>query len=220
MTWRAATRPFAERAAEYDRWFEDSPVFAIELAALQALDDQLPRPRLEIGVGPGRFAQALGIEYGIDPAGPPLQLASRRGIIGIRGTGEHLPFRQATIGTVYLLFTLCFLPDPLAVFGECARILKPEGRVIIGLIPGGSAWGQRLTERGRAGDPFYRHARFRTVGETKQMLGRHEFQVTEAWSTLQQPPGRQLRFEPPKAGAEENAGFCVLMAAKGLERNK
>lgn len=215
MTWRTVMHPFAERAAEYDRWFEDSQVFAIELAALQALVDQLPRPRLEIGVGPGRFAQALGIEYGIDPAFPPLQLASRRGIMGVRGTGEHLPFRQEAIGTVYLLFTLCFLSDPLAVFRECARVLKPEGRVIIGLIPGGSAWGRRLTERGRAGDPFYRHARFRTVSETEQMLARFGFQVTEAWSTLRQPPGRQLSFEPPKTGADESAGFCVLMAGQG-----
>ncbi|MHB8788844.1 MAG: class I SAM-dependent methyltransferase [Desulfobulbaceae bacterium] len=218
MTWRAAMLPFEERAAEYDLWFEDSPIFVIELAALQALGDQLPRPRLEIGVGPGRFAQALEIENGIDPAFSPLQLASRRGIMGVRGTGEHLPFRQATIGAVYLLCTLCFLPDPLAVFGECARILKPDGRLIIGLIPGGSAWGQRLTERGRAGDPFYHHARFRTVGETEQLLARKGFRVAEAWSTLRQPPGRQLCFEPPKSGAEESAGFCVLMAGQQGER--
>jgi SAM-dependent methyltransferase len=220
VTWPEAARPFNERAAEYDRWFADNPLFGIELAALQASGETLPRPRLEIGVGPGRFAQALGIEYGIDPAISPLQLAGRRGIIGISGTGENLPIRQASIGTVYLLFTLCFLPDPLAVLGECARVLRPGGRLIIGLIPGGSAWGRRLSERGKAGDPFYRHARFRTIAETKQMLARQGFQLEDAWSTLRQPPGRQLRFEPPQPGAEESAGFCVLMAAQGLERNK
>lgn len=214
MTRREVMQPFDERATEYDSWFEDNPVFAIELAALQALGEKLPRPRLEIGVGPGRFAQALGIEYGIDPAISPLQLASRRGIMTIKGTGEHLPVRSAAIGTVYLLFTLCFLADPSAVLGECARILRPGGRIIIGLIPGGSAWGKRLSERGKTGDSFYRHARFRTIAETKQMLASHGFQVEEAWSTLRQPLGRQLQFESPNAGAEESAGFCVLLAGQ------
>ncbi|HBI16382.1 MAG TPA: class I SAM-dependent methyltransferase [Desulfobulbaceae bacterium] len=214
MTWEKAMQPFNERAAEYDGWFADNPVFTIELAALLALTIMPPRPRLEIGVGPGRFAQALGIDYGIDPAISPLQLSSRRGILVIRGTGEHLPVRQATIGTVYLLFTLCFLTDPLAVLGECTRVLRPGGRVIIGLIPSGSAWGKRLSDRGKSGDPFYRHARFRSIAETMQMLAIHGYQVEEAWSTLRQQPGRQLQFEPPKAGAEENAGFCVLMAGQ------
>lgn len=212
MTWRKAVRPFNERAAEYDNWFADNPLFVIELAALQALGEKLPRPRLEIGVGPGRFARALGIEYGIDPAISALQLASRRGIMGISGTGENLPIRQASIGTVYLLFTLCFLPDPLAVLGECARVLRPGGRIIIGLIPCGSAWGKRLRERGKNGDPFYRHARFRTIAETKQMLAVRGFLMEDAWSTLRQPPGRQPQFEPPQPGAEESAGFCVLKA--------
>jgi SAM-dependent methyltransferase len=214
MTWPAAAQPFNDRAAEYDRWFEKGPVFAIELAALRAFSAEPPRPRLEIGVGPGRFARELGIEFGIDPAISPLHLASRRGIMTVRGTGEQLPVRSMTIGAVYLLFTLCFLTDPSAVLGECARILRPGGRVLIGLIPGESAWGKRLRERGLTGDPFYRHARFLTIAETRQMLTIHNFQVDEAWSTLRQPPDGQLRYESPVAGAEEDAGFCVLMASR------
>ncbi|MFZ5798627.1 MAG: class I SAM-dependent methyltransferase [Desulfobulbaceae bacterium] len=212
MTWRTTMQPFENRAAEYDRWFENSPVFAIELAALRSLGEGLPRPRLEIGVGPGRFARELGIEYGIDPALSPLQLASRRGIMSVRGAGEALPFRQASFGAVYLLFTLCFLAEPEAVLGECARILMAGGKVIVGFIPGGSAWGRRLAERGRAGDPFYRHSRFRTIAETKQLLEKLGFRIEQALSTLRQPPGRQLRLEQPTTGADENAGFCILIA--------
>ena len=33
--WRQAARVFQERAAEYDNWYEDSLLFATELAALQ-----------------------------------------------------------------------------------------------------------------------------------------------------------------------------------------
>ncbi len=59
--WRQAARVFDERAAEYDAWFEGSLLFAIEREALQELATPLLGPKLEIGVGPGRFAEALGV---------------------------------------------------------------------------------------------------------------------------------------------------------------
>jgi len=35
---------------------------------------------LEIGVGTGRFASPLGIEYGIDPSEKMLEIAKKRGV--------------------------------------------------------------------------------------------------------------------------------------------
>ncbi|HSR36532.1 MAG TPA: hypothetical protein VLL73_05055, partial [Desulfurivibrionaceae bacterium] len=54
--WRQRAAVFDERAAEYDQWFEGSQLFAIELGALSSLATPFAQPRLEIGVGPGRFA--------------------------------------------------------------------------------------------------------------------------------------------------------------------
>ncbi|MCG2824383.1 MAG: hypothetical protein L6364_11985, partial [Desulfobulbaceae bacterium] len=62
---RQAAGVFDERAEEYDAWFEGSLLFAIERAALQELTTPLASPKLEVGVGPGRFAEALGVEFGI-----------------------------------------------------------------------------------------------------------------------------------------------------------
>ena len=61
--------PFDNLASEYDAWFdkEGSLIFFIEAQAFKTLLKSLPRPWIEIGVGSGRFAQALGIETGIDP---------------------------------------------------------------------------------------------------------------------------------------------------------
>jgi hypothetical protein len=47
----------------------------------------LKRPSLEIGVGTGRFAEALGIEYGVDISGRALKFAKRR-ITVVKGSGE------------------------------------------------------------------------------------------------------------------------------------
>ena len=61
-----AVRVFHEHAKIYDSWYENSLVFAIELAALQSLQTVMKGPGIEIGVGPGRFAREIGLEFGLD----------------------------------------------------------------------------------------------------------------------------------------------------------
>jgi hypothetical protein len=100
-----AAQPFNEHARKYDNWYDSSPLFNIEFEAIRATTIQLIQPGLEVGVGPGRFAHALNIEFGLDPALSPLQLAKDRSIISINGVGEQLPVRIQSIGTVFL-----FLP--------------------------------------------------------------------------------------------------------------
>ena len=79
MTMKRGTEwsPFDDLALEYDAWFdrEGSLIFSIEVRAFKSLLSTLPKPWLEIGVGSGRFAQALGIETGIDPSSKLLQMA-------------------------------------------------------------------------------------------------------------------------------------------------
>ncbi len=217
--WREIARTFNDRAEEYDRWFADSLLFDIELAALRAIKTELPRPRLEIGVGPGRFAVALNVGFGIDPAAALLQLAGSRGIMGINAIGEQLPLRSEAVGTIFLLFTFCFLADPAVVLRECSRVMKPGGRLVLGIIPQGSSWGVRLGKQGRAGHPYYRHARFRTIAETAALLAAHGFSLLESWSTLLQEPERQVIPEHPQAGTDEQAGFCVLVASRQGDLN-
>jgi SAM-dependent methyltransferase len=209
-----STRTFNERAAEYDSWYDTSPLFDIEAEAIQACTVELRRPGLEVGVGPGRFAQALDIEFGIDPALSPLQLANHRSIIVLNGIGEQLPVRTQSIGTVYLFFTLCFLTDPVATVSELFRALKPDGYVVIGFIPAHSTWGRHLARKGQDSNPYYRFAKFRTVADTEALLSGGGFHVCEAWSTLFQAPSQKLVHEQPCAGASEKAGFCVLIARK------
>jgi len=72
---------FERLAAGYDAWY-DGPagpaVFPSEVACLRPLLRGLPRPWAEVGVGSGRFAAALGVDAGLDPAAMPLALARSR----------------------------------------------------------------------------------------------------------------------------------------------
>ncbi len=209
--WRQTARVFHERADEYDSWYENSLLFGIELAALESIVSRLPRPRLELGVGPGRFAAALGISLGIDPALAPLVKAGQRGVAGIAAIGEQLPVRDSSLGTIFLLFTFCFLNDPESVLRECSRVLRQNGRLVVGLVPARSPWGALLRKKGRTGNPYYRHARFHTVAELLEMATKTGFVLVESRSTLFQPPNRLRAPEPPVAGHDEQAGFCVLV---------
>jgi SAM-dependent methyltransferase len=212
--WRQAAGVFEERAAEYDAWFENSLLFAIERAALQELVTPLLDPKLEIGVGPGRFAEALGVEFGIDPALAPLAFAGKRGVRVSRAVGEALPFAGQSMQTVLLLFTFCFLADPCPVLRECRRVLKPGGHLVLGLIVADSPWGRMLRQKKEDGHPFYRQARFYAPSEVEQCLAGCGFVVAERRSSLIQPPEALREMEHSQAGLVSQAGFAILVAGQ------
>ncbi|WP_456387107.1 class I SAM-dependent methyltransferase [Desulfolithobacter sp.] len=203
---------FHERAREYDSWFENSLLFDIELTALRRALNGCHAPRLEIGCGPGRFARALGVQFGIDPAEAALQLASRRGILTAAGIGEQLPIRSGSMATVLVLFTLCFVEDRDQVLRECRRVLRPDGRLVLGIIPAGSPWGTFLADKGARDHPYYRYARFLELDEVDILLRKTGFIPAETISTLFQSPQNLEALENPRSGADRRAGFCAITA--------
>jgi SAM-dependent methyltransferase len=128
----------------YGAWFEEQGklIFAIEVSAFEKVIPSLSRPWLEVGVGSGRFAQALGIEMGIDTSVNMLALVKKRGISVLLARGENECFKNESFGTVFLIITLCFMDSPLAVLQEAYRILKPKGKIVLGLVLKESPWGK------------------------------------------------------------------------------
>ena len=210
-------RVFHEYADDYDAWFENSPVYEIELTALNSLHTRISGPGLEVGVGPGRFAGELGIAYGIDPARAPLKLASDRGIKCCQAFGEQLPIQDGVIGAMYLLFTLCFVADPQKTLLECSRVLKDDGVLVIGMIPAASSWGMNLAAKKEAGHPIYRYASFYTIESVKNWLVRANLGIVEYKSTLYQSPEAVEQQEFPRIVLDEQAGFVVIVAEKNHE---
>ncbi|MDP6577163.1 MAG: methyltransferase domain-containing protein [Dehalococcoidales bacterium] len=207
---------FDDVASEYDAWFEGEGklIFDIEASALRRVLPRLLRPWLEVGVGSGRFAQALGIEIGIDPSTRLLEMARGRGITVFPVRGEESFFDEDTFGTVFLIVTLCFVDSPLRVLKEAHRILKTEGKVVLGLVLRESPWGQFYRAKKEAGHRLYRHATFYRYLEVDKYLKHAGFAVEKIVTTLFQKPGEVTEIETPQECSSPEAGFTVIVASK------
>lgn len=189
-------------------------LFDLELGALRPLLAGASGASVEVGVGSGRFASALGLDVGVDVAAAPLVLARSRGVLAVRGAGERLPFGAGLFAAVVLVVTLCFVTDPAEVLAEVRRVLGPGGRLVIGVVPRDSAWGRSYEEEGRAGHRFYRHARFYTLGEHLRLLGSAGFRLVDARSVLLQAPSDCPVIEPVSVGVVDGAGFVAVAAVR------
>ena len=205
---------FDQQAARYDAWY-DTPsgeaLFLEELAALGPLLDGLPHPWLEVGVGSGRFAAALGAEFGVDPAAKALALAARRSVRVAVAHGESLPFPDATFGAVLFVAALCFIPDPTAALREARRVLRSGGRILLGLIPAEGPWGRHYRALAAEGHAYYRLAHFFTRGELASLLAAAGLRPERVRSALFQPPGVESVAAGARGGDDLAAGFTAVL---------
>ena len=91
--------------------------FAAEAAAGPA------GPVLEVGAGSGFAEQVLPRLVRLD-----LRAGSA---VDVRASGLELPFGDGTLACVCGLDVLHHLPDPLRFLRECARTLRPKGRLVL-----------------------------------------------------------------------------------------
>jgi len=206
---------FNRLAKDYDLWYEkEKRTFQAEVKAFQPMLSFMPKPWLELGVGSGRFAQALGITWGMDPAKDLLRISRRRGIQVAAGRGEFLPLLPQSVGSIFVILTLCFVEFPKQVFQECHRALIREGKMAVGFIPRPSPWGLYYLEKKKQGHPLYQFARFYSVGQVEEMVMAAGFSIQGIISTLFQKPGDVRKKENPMEGYRSQAGFLVLMGER------
>jgi ubiquinone/menaquinone biosynthesis C-methylase UbiE len=209
-----ASKAFEEIAEAYDSWYDDNPLFQCELNALNAVVSVSPLS-LEVGVGSGRFSQALGIRYGVDSAPGLLALAKNRGVVSIQAMAEALPFKENSLEQVFFIFSLCFLKDSFKALQEAARALKRGGLLMIGFIPKDSNWGSLYEQKKQEGHPLYKYASFFCLEDLLSNIERMHFRVVGGASTLfQSPKLKKYQLEKPIKGLHSKAGFIILVAER------
>ena len=203
---------FNQYAEEYDKWFDLNP-FAYE-SELLAIKRFFPRrgKGLEIGVGTGKFALPLGIKVGVEPAKAMAVIARQKGIEVHEAVAENLPFENGTFDFVLMVTVLCFLRNPQTAIEEIARVLKPGGSLIIGMIDRESFLG-KIYESKKAKSLFYRDAQFYSVPEVIDMLKRTGFIHIQICQTIFKNPHEITEPEPVEDGFGKG-GFSVLSSEK------
>jgi len=218
---QAGVEVFDREAGRYDAWFESDSgqaLFASEVSCVRHLVRGLPRPWLEVGVGTGRFAEALDMDVGVDPAPGALRYADKRGVKVLPGLGEALPFGDLEFEAVFIIVTLCFAGDPAGLLREARRVVSEDGGVVLGIVPAESPWGRFYRQKAAAGHLFYAEARFFTLDELKQLARGTGLRPERSVSTLFQEPGRgPCEVERPHEGEDENAGFVAMLCRREEE---
>ena len=203
---------------DYDRWYDEPEgraAFVAELACLRSLIGETQGEWLEVGVGTGRFAQGLGVRTGIDPSRPMLDIAAKRGIRTVQGVAEALPFAPRSFDGVLLALTLCFVRDVRKALAECARVLRPVGRLLVGIVPAAGPWGRAYARLAAEGHPVYSLARFLTPEEVMERAADAGLAPVGAGSTLFWEPGESPDQVPRiEAGLNPQAGFVALLFEK------
>lgn len=154
---------------EYEEWFERNR-FAY-LSELELLRMIIPRHGrgLEVGIGTGKFAAPLAIDFGIDPSKNMLQLARNLGSKVVLARGEQIPFKDGVFDYVLIMVTICFVDDPNRVIEESKRVIANGGLIVVGIIDRHS-WLGKLYLAKKDKSKFYREAKFYSVGEVIELL--------------------------------------------------
>lgn len=205
---------FEHHTERYEEWFENNKL--AYLSELEALKSLLPKGKgMEIGVGTGRFAEPLGIKFGIDPSFSMLKVARKRKMKVVGGIGENLPIKDNSFDFALITTTLCFLENVEETLKEIKRILKKKGYLILAFIDRESFMG-KLYQKKKDKNPFYKFANFYSVKEVKEKLKKAGFSNPEIKQTLFSFSEELDSIDNIKEGYGEG-GFVIIKMRKNRE---
>ena len=198
---------FDETCQEYDDWHESHP--AIYQSQVKALKKIVPSGQgLEIGVGTGRSASPLSVQFGLDPSFNMLKLAKQRNIKVVQGFGEDLPFKNVTFNFILIVYTIELADDALRFLKEAAKILKKRGVLILGIANRESAWGKFYEQEAAKG--FWH---WYSIEEILCYFKKIRLELQAAFHTHFHAPPDIKEIEEPKKGFGQG-GLVVFKAVK------
>jgi ubiquinone/menaquinone biosynthesis C-methylase UbiE len=206
---------FDTYAAEYDKWFDAHPwVYQSEMQAIKMVLPQSGRG-VEIGTGTGRFSAPFGISIGVEPSTAMAGIARGRGITVYDSKAERMLFHDGAFDFALMVTTICFVEDPMRALEEIRRILRPAGKIIIGMLDKETRLG-RLYETKKNDSTFYKYARFYAVKQVLEWLNASGYAHSKTHQTIFHNPDALTTIEPIREGYGEGL-FVVISADKSME---
>ena len=154
-------------------WVEAPHPFITRDRLRDALEPVPGETVLEVGPGTGYYTLAVAAWLGASGRLHIFDLqqemldhttgrAAERGLTNVeprRGDARRLPYPDASFDAAYLVAVLGEIPDPDAALHELRRVVKPEGRIVVGELFGDPHMVGEKTLRRRAGGAGLRFER-------------------------------------------------------------
>lgn len=183
---------------EYDAWYE---------TALGSLSDRLEKElvfsmfvvksgeiALDVGCGTGNYTIELARKgtkvIGIDRSKEMLGCAREKSEkIGFNipfqvADAQMLPFQDNSFDLIVSNGLLCFLKEPEKTLMEMNRVLKPGGRLVVGVLNRWSPWALFRRIKGLFKDTIYNQAHFISPPELEELLKQAGFKVESTRTCL------------------------------------
>jgi SAM-dependent methyltransferase len=202
---------FDNYSDEYDEWFDTHTwVYQSEVLAVKRGLPQSGKG-IEIGTGTGRFSIPFGITIGVEPSRAMAEIARSRGITIYNSKAENLPFDDNAFDFALMVTTICFLEDPLQALKEIRRILRPGGKIIIGMLDKDSPIGNQY-EAKKNESKFFKYADFYSVNRVLEWIKLSGYNDIHILQTIFHKPDEITALESIREGYGE--GLFVIISAR------
>ena len=141
------------------------------------------------------------------------EIARKRGIYVHEAKAENLPFQDNSFDFALKVTTLCFLENPFESLREVKRILKPTGKIIIGMLDEECPLGKRYSEKTKK-SKFYKNAKFYPVNQVIDWLKKVGLNKFETVQTVFKKPDEIQSLEPIEEGFGKGLFVVIFAEAK------
>ncbi|HWQ88691.1 MAG TPA: class I SAM-dependent methyltransferase [Desulfitobacteriaceae bacterium] len=214
-------------ATHYDSWYATELghlVDHLERKLAKSMFQPNGKRILEVGSGTGLYTVRLAQEgyeiTAVDISAEMTSLAQTKMLeLGLQAEWlvaditEVLP-RLGKFHGIFSLTAFEFIPDPEKVLQELYRHLEPGGCMVIGVIAGGSPWGDFYMQTARDNpDSVFNYATFYTEAEIRNWRINSHAEIGQA---LYFPPNIEMLGQARKMEEEKSseAGFLVAKWVK------
>lgn len=183
---------------EYDAWYK-TPLGALsdkleKELVFSFIDVDAGDAVLDVGCGTGNYtielakrgADVIGIDSSEEMLAWARIKAQKADIEAsfMAADATNLPFPDSSFDIVISNGLLCFLKEPEKALIEMRRVLKPGGRLVVGVLNRWSPWAFFRRIKGLFKDTIYNQAHFISPPELEGLLKRAGFDVKDVKTCL------------------------------------
>jgi SAM-dependent methyltransferase len=196
------SQPDWSQPTAYERWYASSLGRAYEASLTRVLQPWLSHTSgcsvLDIGCGPGLEMESLfppgariiGLDCSLNMARRAFERNRQAGQYRplVIGSATRIPLADGLFDLAFSLNCLEFVDDRQAAFREIARILRPSGTAIVGVLNRISVWEWTRKLWGLVSRKPYYRGRFFRVNEVERLCTEVGLQIEEVKHGVYFPP--------------------------------